>query len=164
VDGLEVLREVRGRKIVTPVLLLTAKAEIDDRVVGLDAGADDYLTKPFAMKELLARLRAMVRRTMEYAEQDLVFRDIRLKADGMELISGNTVRLSQKEFDLLRQLILNEDHPVDTEYLLSHIWTKEPDADSDTVWLYINYLKRKLAAVKSEVQINGERQGSFFLA
>lgn len=163
VDGLEVIREARNRKIVTPVLLLTAKAEIDDKVAGLDAGADDYLTKPFSIKELLARIRAMVRRSMDYTEQDLQFRDIRLKADGMELIAGNSVRLSQKEFELMRQLILNADHPVDTEFLLSHIWPREPEAESDTVWLYICYLKRKLEAVKSAVRIRGEKGGSFLL-
>ena len=121
-DGLEVLKELRSRHILTPVLLLTAKAEVDDRVAGLDAGADDYLPKPFAMKELLARIRAMTRRSSTYSEGDLT-----------------------------------------TEYLLSHVWKHEPEAQEDTVWLYISYLKGKLRSIGSPVTISGIRGGSFGL-
>ena len=163
-DGIEVLKEVRKNNIVTPVLLLTAKAEVDDRVTGLDAGADDYLPKPFAMKELLARIRAMVRRRTSYNEQTLNYGDISLNAEVLELDCKNSVRLSIKEFELLQQLILHAEHPLSTEYLLSHVWAAEPDAQEDTVWLYISYLKRKLQAVLSDIQISGEKGGSFVLA
>lgn len=99
-DGIEALKEVREKKIVTPVLMLTAKAEVDDRVAGLDAGADDYLTKPFAMKELLARVRALTRRKNEYEEGDVTYNDVTLKAQTFELSAKNSVRLSVKEFEL----------------------------------------------------------------
>ena len=92
-SGLDVLKEIRSRNIVTPVLMLTAKAEVDDRVEGLDAGADDYLTKPFAMKELMARVKALTRRGSQYAAKELSFGDLTLKSESLELIASNTVRL-----------------------------------------------------------------------
>ena len=162
-NGLEVLAEIRRSNILTPVLLLTAKAEVDDRVTGLDAGADDYLTKPFAMKELLARVRSMTRRRSNYSGQDLKFGDIALNAESFELVAENTVRLSIKEFELMQTLILNDGRPLDTKYLLEHVWSKEPDAESDTVWLYISYLRGKLQSIASAVSITGERGGSFRL-
>ncbi|MDO4620787.1 MAG: response regulator transcription factor [Lachnospiraceae bacterium] len=162
-DGLSVLKEMRARGIVAPVLLLTAKAEVDDRVAGLDAGADDYLTKPFAMKELLARVRSMTRRRNTYQSNELQYQDIRLQADNFELIAENTIRLAAKEFELLQLLILNADHELENTYILEHIWGNEPEADADTVWLYISYLKGKLAAVESRVTIRGMRGGSYQL-
>ena len=162
-DGLQVLKELRSSNIVTPVLLLTAKAEIDDRVTGLDAGADDYLTKPFAMKELLARIRAMTRRRTQYNGGDLKFADVLLRETNFELSCENAVRLSIKEYELLRTLIMNAGHPLDTEYLLEHVWADEPEAVSDTVWLYVSYLNRKLKAVISSAKIAGERGQSFWL-
>ena len=162
-DGIEVLAELRKSGLVTPVLLLTAKAEVDDRVAGLDAGADDYLPKPFAMKELLARIRSMTRRRANYTEQDLSFGDFILKAAGFELSAENSVRLSLKEFELLQMLIRNAGRKLDTRYLLEHVWANEPDAQPDTVWLYISYLRSKLRAVASSSVIEGERDGSFEL-
>ena len=162
-DGLEVLADLRKHGIVTPVLLLTAKAEVDDRVAGLDAGADDYLPKPFAMKELLARIRSMTRRRSVYVEQDLAFADFVLKTGTFELTGENSVRLSVKEFELLQTLILNKERVLDTRYLLDHVWKDEPEAQEDTVWLYISYLKGKLASVASKSSITGTRGGSFQL-
>ncbi len=162
-DGLEVLREIRSVNIVTPVLMLTAKSEIDDRVEGLDAGADDYLTKPFAMKELFARVRAMTRRKKEYANVTLSFADFSLDSEKFELKSENSIRLSVKEFELLQMLILKQGYNTDTQYILQHIWKDSPDAGEDTVWIYISYLKGKLAAVASRARISGERNGSFRL-
>ena len=162
-DGLEALRQLRSRNILTPVLMLTAKAGIDDRVEGLDAGADDYLTKPFAMKELLARVRALTRRKSAYSGSDLGFCDFTLHAGTLELRSENAVRLSIKEFDLLQTLVMNAGKDLDTRYLLNHVWEDEPDAQDDTVWLYISYLKGKLQAVSSNVTILGERGGAFRL-
>ena len=161
-DGIEVLREIRKVHILTPVLLLTARAEIDDRVAGLDAGADDYLTKPFAMKELLARVRALTRRKSSYGTKELAFADVRLDADTFELSAENSVRLSLKEFELMQALILNENRELSTEYLLSTIWEQE-EAHPDTVWLYISYLRDKLASISSCIRIEGERGGSFRL-
>ena len=162
-DGIQVLTELRQSGLVTPVLLLTAKAEVDDRVAGLDAGADDYLPKPFAMKELLARIRSLTRRRTSYGEQDLSYGDFVLKAADFELAAENSVRLSIKEFELLQILIRNADRKLDTKYLLEHVWANEPDAQADTVWLYISYLRSKLKAVASSALISGERDGSFQL-
>lgn len=161
-DGLQVLKELREENIVTPVLLLTAKAEVDDRVNGLDAGADDYLTKPFAMKELLARVRAMTRRKTEYAAKKLQYGDFSLDDEKFELSCENSVRLSVKEFELLQALILNQNHGVSTQYLLEHVWDGA-EAGPDTVWLYISYLRGKLRSVASNVEIEGERGSSFRL-
>ena len=160
-DGLEVLKEIHIRNIVTPVLMLTAKAEVDDRVEGLDAGADDYLTKPFAMKELMARVKAMTRRGSQYAAKELSFGDITLKSESLELICANTVRLSLKEFSLMQALLLNQEHPVDTNYLIEHVWNDETDVEEDTVWLYVNFLQGKLEYINSGVTIKGEKGGSF---
>lgn len=162
-DGLQVLKELREENIVTPVLLLTAKAEVDDRVNGLDAGADDYLTKPFAMKELLARVRAMTRRKTEYAAKKLQYGDFSLDDEKFELSCENSVRLSVKEFELLQALILNQNHGVSTQYLLEHVWDGAEEAGQDTVWLYISYLRGKLRSVASNVEIEGERGSSFRL-
>lgn len=162
-DGLQVLKELREENIVTPVLLLTAKAEVDDRVNGLDAGADDYLTKPFAMKELLARVRAMTRRKTEYAAKKLQYGDFSLDDEKFELSCENSVRLSVKEFELLQALILNQNHEVSTQYLLEHVWDGAEEAGPDTVWLYISYLRGKLRSVASNVEIEGECGSSFRL-
>ena len=162
-DGLQVLKELREENIVTPVLLLTAKAEVDDRVNGLDAGADDYLTKPFAMKELLARVRAMTRRKTEYAAKKMQYGDFSLDDEKFELSCENSVRLSVKEFELLQALILNQNHEVSTQYLLEHVWDGAEEAGPDTVWLYISYLRGKLRSVASNVEIEGERGSSFRL-
>ncbi|MCH4035072.1 MAG: response regulator transcription factor [Lachnospiraceae bacterium] len=163
VSGIEVLQQMRKVHNVTPVLMLTAKAEVDDRVAGLDAGADDYLTKPFAMKELLARLRAMTRRRNEYSGEDLSFGDLTLSADSFELSSENSVRLSVKEFELLQCLILHAGKPLSTAFLLEHVWENAEGANGDTVWLYISYLRSKLTAIASQVTIEGTRGGSFTL-
>lgn len=162
-DGLEVLKEMRERHIMTPVMLLTAKTEIDDRVAGLDAGADDYLPKPFAMKEMLARVRSMIRRREIYEESALSFADITLDPAGFVLQSRNSVRLSIKEFELLKTLMTNTDIELSTQYLLEHVWRGEPNVHEDTVWLYVSYLRGKLRSVGSPVTIEGGRGGSFRL-
>jgi DNA-binding response OmpR family regulator len=162
-DGLSVLRDLREKNVVTPVLLLTAKTEIDDRVAGLDAGADDYLTKPFAMKELLARVRAMTRRRTDYAAKSLQYGDFSLNNENFELSCENAVRLSVKEFELLQTLIVNQNVDTTTRYLLEHVWEGTPDATEDTVWLYVSYLKGKLSSIASGVSVLGEKGGSFRL-
>jgi len=164
-----VLKEIRSRNVMTPVLMLTAKSEIDDRVDGLEAGADDYLTKPFAMKELIARVKAMTRRRTQYSTTELKCGDIVLNAESQELTSENTVRLSVRELELMQTLILNRDKALTTDYLIEHVWADEkelPDdieSRKDIVWLYINYLKSKLAYINSRIDIMGERGGAFQL-
>lgn len=163
VDGLGVLSELRSRHILTPVLLLTAKAEIDDRVAGLDAGADDYLPKPFAVKELMARVRALTRRRPINTSEVMTLDDTVLDPEKYSLTSSNSVRLSNKEFETMMFLMSNPDMELSTEYLIGHVWRNEPDAQDDTVWLYISYLKRKLSMINSKLTISGERGGSFRL-
>lgn len=163
-DGIQALKEIREKNIITPVLMLTAKSEVDDRVAGLDAGADDYLTKPFAMKELLARVRALTRRKTEYGTEDLKYNDVKLNAQTFELASENSVRLSVKEFELMQLLILNKGHAVSAEYILGNVWSREPDAQPDTVWLYISYLKRKLKAIASATKIEGDENSGYILS
>ena len=163
VSGIEVLTSHRKMNDSTPVLLLTAKAEVDDRVSGLDAGADDYLTKPFAMKELLARIRSMLRRRTRYSAEELHFEGLSLRSESLELAAENSVRLSMKEFELMRLLISNPDKELSTEFILSRLWAGEPDAGADTVYLYISYLRGKLKAVDANVRIEGNRGGSFRL-
>lgn len=162
-DGIQVLTELRQKNIITPVLMLTAKAEVEDRVTGLDAGADDYLTKPFAIKELLARVRALTRRKTQYQSSDLSYQDLSLKSASFELGSENTVRLSVKEFELMQMLILNAGHTLSTAYLREHVWSDDPDAADGTVYLYVSYLKRKLKAIASAVTINGSPQEGYAL-
>ena len=161
-DGISVLEEMRGRNIITPVLLLTAKAEVDDRVAGLEAGADDYLPKPFAMKELLARVRAMTRRRTQYSMDTLRYGDITLSAETLELSSENSIRLSIKEFELMQAFLLAADRDLSASYLLTRVWAQEQEADENTVWLYVSYLRRKLSAVASGVRISGERTDGMY--
>ncbi len=163
-DGIQVLTELRQKNIITPVLMLTAKAEIEDRVTGLDAGADDYLTKPFAIKELLARVRALTRRKTQYQADDLTYRDLSLKAASFELGAENTVRLSVKEFELMHTLLLHTGRTLSTDYLLQHVWNNDPDAKAETVWLYISYLKRKLKAIASSAAIVGTADSGYCLS
>ena len=162
-DGIEVLKEIRARHLVMPVMLLTAKSEIDDRVEGLDAGADDYLSKPFAMKELLARVRALTRRGREYNQEVMTFGNVTLSSENFMLSAANGVRLSVKEYEVMQQLLINIDHGVSTAYLMEHIWKGEPGCTEDTIWLYIAYLKGKLHSIGAEVEIAGEHGGTFQL-
>lgn len=159
INGLELLRMVRNNNIVTPVLLLTAKAEIEDRVEGLDAGADDYLPKPFAMKELMARVRAMTRRKREYDSGVLEFGDITLNGETFELKCENSIRLSVKEFELLQLLIKNSTRIITTDYILDTVWDNSPEAAEGTVRLYIRYLRDKLYAISSKADITDTDDG-----
>lgn len=161
VDGLTVLKHMRENGDHTPVLLLTAKAEIDDRVAGLDLGADDYLTKPFAMKELLARIRSLSRRSDDYDRQELSFGNMVLKPEQEMLVSQNSINLSHRECQLLG-LLMQSKKPLDSAYLAEKVWKNE-EASADTVWLYISYLKGKIASINADVHIIGEKGGSFQL-
>ena len=164
VDGITVLTNMRQKHNMTPVMLLTAKTDIDDRVAGLDAGADDYLPKPFAMKEFLARVRALVRRGGSDDSRDkIMYAGLVLNGEDLSLSSENTVRLSLKEYELMREFMKNPGRELATDYLLWKIWNNEQNADEDTVWLYVSYLKNKLRSIVTAVTINGDKGGAFTL-
>ena len=164
VDGITVLTNMRQKHNMTPVMLLTAKTDIDDRVAGLDAGADDYLPKPFAMKEFLARVRALVRRGGGDDSADtIMYAGLVLNGEALSLSSENTVRLSLKEYELMREFMKNPGRELATDYLLWKIWNNEKEADEDTVWLYVSYLKNKLRSIVTDVTITGDKGGTFTL-
>lgn len=162
--GLEVLKEIRKNNDETPVILLTAKSEIEDKVDGLDAGANDYLTKPFSMKELLARIRALLRTKNVSNGKLICFSDIKVDSENLTISSENTVGLSNHEYELIKMLINNAGRELDTDYLKEHIWDEDDSADSDTVWLYVSYLKEKLNSISSNLVIKGEKGGQFILS
>lgn len=158
-SGVEVLADMRASGDVTPVLLLTAKTEVDDRVAGLEAGADDYLPKPFAMKELVARIHSLTRRNNDYGAGNLSFGDLTLDSTTFELSVENSVRLSHLEFKLLRTFILNSGRPLTSDFLLGRVWNGEDEADESTVLLYVRYLCSKLDAVSSSATIRRDERG-----
>ena len=161
-SGIDVLREMRATGDVTPVILLTAKAEVDDRVDGLMAGADDYLPKPFAMKELVARVHSLARRNTDYGTDNLTFGDVELNAETYELKAHTSVRLSHVEFELLRTFILNRNRALSADFLLGRVWTDDDEADQATVSLYVRYLRSKLEAIDAHVTI-AEIDGGYIL-
>lgn len=161
-DGVQALQQIRDGGDVTPVIMLTAKSEVADRINGLDAGADDYLTKPFAMAELLARLRAMTRRSTAFTPQKLQTGSVSLDVAEQELCSTNAVRLSAKETKLMQLLMLNADKDLTTGDILSRVWPDEEE-DEKIVWIYISYLKEKLAAIDADITITGGEGGPFRL-
>ena len=162
-DGIEALREIRAAGDVTPVIMLTAKTEIRDRITGLDAGADDYLTKPFAMGELLARLRSMTRRSSTFAPKTLTFGCISLDMAEQELTGKSSVRLAGKESKLMEFLLQNPDKNLSTADIFRRVWGDEPSADPGIVWMYVSYLRQKLQAISADVEISGEEGGNFCL-
>lgn len=164
-NGLEVLKKLRERGVSTPVLILTAKSEVDDRILGLDTGADDYLTKPFATGELLARLRAMTRRKAEFSPNLLVYGDISLNRESYELSnSSEAIRLGNKEFQMLEMLISNPNRVISTEQFMERIWGYDAEAEINVVWVYISYLRKKLSSVSSTVEIKATRGVGYSLA
>lgn len=161
-DGIEALKRIRSTGDMTPVIMLTAKAEVDDRVDGLDAGADDYLTKPFSMKELLARIRSMTRRSTAFTPTKLSFGSVKLDTEIQELSSHNSIRLARKEAKLMEYLMLNPGKALSTEDIFARIW-KDEEETTEIVWVYISYLRQKLLAVRADLEIAGEYGGSFVL-
>ena len=157
-DGLTVLREIRAKGDHIPVLLLTAKAEVDDRVAGLDSGADDYLPKPFDTKELLARIRAMTRRQADASDAVLTFQNITLDRSTYELSSPKgSFKLGNKEFQMLEMLMVRPGQIIPTERFMDKIWGYESDADLNVVWVYLSYLRKKLTSLQAAVQIKATR-------
>ncbi|HEQ3882270.1 TPA: response regulator transcription factor, partial [Streptococcus pyogenes] len=145
------------------IIMLTAMAEINDRVTGLDAGADDYLTKPFSLKELLARLRSMERRVESFTPQVLQFAGVTLNINEQELSAGNAIRLASKEGKLMAFLMLNQGKYLDTKTLYQHVWSDQEDYDTSIVWVYISYLRQKLLAIQANVIIAGDKDTSYCL-
>ena len=163
-DGLTVLKEIRRQGINTPVLMLTAKAEIDDRVLGLDSGANDYLTKPFAAPELLARIRAMTRTQMTQNTSSLSFGNLSLNQTSFELSSpSGSYQLTNKEFQLLELLMANPGQVISSDRLFEKIWGYESDADPSVIWVYIFYLRKKLTALNASVRIRAIRNAGYRL-
>lgn len=163
-DGMSVLRKIREEGNGIPVLILTAKSDIDDRVEGLDAGADDYLTKPFAMKELLARVRAMLRRRTESVDTSLSFGDITLTPSTCMLsCGGKEVRLTNKEFQMLEMLISADGGIISVDKFMDKIWGYDSETEQNVVWVYVSYLRRKLTGLGSTVVIEAHRNLGYSL-
>ena len=157
-DGIEVLRRLRSEGNRTPVLLLTAKGEVEDRIRGLDAGADDYLPKPFARGELLARLRAMLRRRESYVPDVQELGNVALDPARFELRCGGRVQsLSKLEYQIMELLMRNPGMTFSAETLLERVWGCDSDAGVGAVWVYISYLRKKLAALGADVEIASRR-------
>ncbi len=163
-SGLQVLDAMRRSGINTPVLLLTAKGEISDKVEGLNAGADDYLTKPFAMPELIARVGALVRRSGDMIPDIITMGNVKLDRTSYELTSnGGTLRLSKKEYLMMEMLMKSKDRPVSTESFMTRIWGYDSEAEINVVWVYISYLRKKLAALNANIQISALRGRGYIL-
>ena len=163
-DGIEVLKRLRAMGIKTPVMLLTAKDAVEDRISGLDAGADDYLSKPFAMGEFLARVRAMLRRREEYSPDVMNFGNVSLNTASYELSTHTgSLSLSKIEYQLMELLMLNKGMYLSTDDLLTKIWGYESDAEIGVVWVYISYLRKKLSALESDIEIHARRNVGYML-
>lgn len=163
-DGISVLKELRRRGNLIPVLLLTAKSEVDDKVLGLDAGANDYLTKPFHSQELLARIRAMTRVQAAQSNSTLQFGNVTLDRATFEVSSPTgSFRLANEEFQLLELLMNNPRCLISTQRLMEKIWGYDSDAEINVVWVYISYLRKKLAALDANIQIKATRNAGYSL-
>ena len=157
-DGLDVLAALRRNGCKTPVLLLTAKTQVEDRIRGLDTGADDYLPKPFDMGELIARVRAMLRRREEFHPDLIRFGDLTLNMQSGEICVGDmSFQLPRQEYRLMEQLVLNHTMYMSTEDLLVKAWGYNTETDINSVWLYVSYLRKRLSAMNSKVEIVSKR-------
>lgn len=163
-NGLDVLREIRNNNISTPVMLLTARSEVNDKIKGLDCGADDYLTKPFNKGELLARVRALTRRKGEIPSNELVFSDIILNQSTYELICGNlNVKLGAKEFKIMQMLMFAPKSIISKDEFIEKIWGYDSEAEYNSIEVYISFLRKKLGAIKSTVQIKASRGIGYYI-
>ena len=157
-SGIDALKEARANGIKTPVLLLTAKSEVDDRVEGLDSGADDYLTKPFAMKELLARVRALTRRREEVVDSLLEYDNVSLDRLTYQLSTPKGgVKLGNKDFQMLEMLITNPGQIISVDQFMDKIWGYDSDAELNVVWVYISNLRKKLKSLEADITIKAHR-------
>ncbi|MGN0465115.1 MAG: response regulator transcription factor [Lachnospiraceae bacterium] len=163
-DGITVLKKLRQRGFKLPILLLTAKSEIDDKVLGLDSGANDYLTKPFHREELLARIRAMLRTQTVQVDSKMRMGNISLDCATFELSSPNgSFRLANREFQVMELLMANPGNLIATERFLEKIWGYDSDAEINVVWVYISYLRKKLTALHANIQIKAARNAGYSL-
>jgi len=158
-NGFEILRYLRNQKIKTPIIMLTAKSEIDDKLNGLEHGADDYITKPFAMRELIARIKAVLKRTNNIENTDyLEYGDIVLDLKNAKLkCNNNEIQISGKELELLEQLLINKNQISSRESLAERIWGYESDSEYNNVEVYITFIRRKLKLIDSKVTIKAIR-------
>lgn len=163
-DGISVLREMRANGSAIPVLILSAKAEIDDKVQGLDSGANDYLTKPFSVKELLARLRAMTRMGETQVDSKLRSGNLVLDLATYELSAdGGSLKLANKEFQMMEMLMRNPGYLISTERFMEKIWGYDSEAEINVVWVYISYLRKKLVNIGANVEIKAHRNAGYSL-
>ena len=161
-DGLSVLKEVRSSGNAVPVLLLTAKAEVDDKVEGLDLGADDYLTKPFVMKELLARIRAMTRRQSVVTDNVLHLGNLSLdRTTFIMATKEGEVRLANKEFQMMEMFLANPGQIIPSERFMEKIWGYDSDTEASVVWVYVSNLRKKLSALMADVTIKAIRNQGY---
>lgn len=163
-DGFTLLRHLRGANNATPILMLTARDEVPDKIAGLDHGADDYMTKPFDMGELLARVRALTRRQGEVISEDLTAGDLTLELSSHTLrCQGRSVRLGFKEFDVLRLLMASPRAVIPKEDIIARVWGLESDAEDNNVEVYISFLRKKLVFMDSSVTIQTVRKVGYHL-
>ncbi len=163
-DGFTLLKKFRQQKFDTPVLMLSAKSETSDKIDGLNIGADDYLAKPFNTEELLARVRALLRRKEVFTGDLLSFNDITLDRDTFELVKGQTrIALGKKEFQILEMLILNKGRSIDKEKFIEKIWGFDTNAEYNTIEVYISFLRKKFLAVGAETEIKSIRGLGYML-
>ncbi|MBR6647253.1 MAG: response regulator transcription factor, partial [Clostridia bacterium] len=159
-----VLKEIRNNGISTPVMLLTARTEVDDKIKGLDCGADDYLTKPFNKGELLARIRALSRRKGEIPSNELTYGDITLNQSTYELICGNlNVKLGAKEFRIMQMLMYSPKSIISKDEFIEKIWGYDSEAEYNSIEVYISFLRKKLGAIKSTIQIKASRGIGYYI-
>lgn len=163
-DGISALRELRARGCAIPVLILSAKSEVDDKVLGLDSGANDYLTKPFAVKELLARLRVLTRKNDVQPDSKASFGNLTLDLATYELSSvSGSFKLANKEFQMIEMLLRNPGHLISTERFMEKIWGYDTDTEISVVWVYISYLRKKLLKIGANVEIRAHRNAGYSL-
>ena len=163
-DGISVLQRVRERGLKLPILMLTAKSEVSDKVLGLDSGANDYLTKPFAAQELLARIRAMTRVNTQQTSAKLTMGNITLDQTSFELSSPfGSFKLASKEYQMMEMLLSNPKAVISAERFLDKIWSYEKDVSVNVVWVYISYLRKKLASLRANIQIKATRNTGYSL-
>lgn len=164
IDGISVLKIIRSKGINVPVFIFTAKSEVDDKVLGLDCGANDYLTKPFSIKELLARIRAMTRIKTEAVDSLLKFGNVTLNRVTFELSTAyGSYRLANKEFQIIEMFMSNPKNLISTERILEKIWGYDTETEVSVVWVYISYIRKKLASINSNIYIKATRNLGYSL-
>ena len=163
-DGIQVLQTMRAKGNTTPVLFLTARSDVDDKVLGLDSGANDYLTKPFATQELLARIRAMTRTGAGQGDASLRFGNVTLNCASYELSGpAGSYRLANKEFQMMEMLMRQPEKLISTEHFMDRIWGYDSEAELNVVWVYISYLRKKLTAIGANIRIKAQRNAGYCL-